>query len=130
MITRIDPEFECGQSLVEFALTLPLLFLFVMGVFDLGWAIYAKNTIADAAREGARAGIIKSTTDDTIRTRVRNAAQGLNLSDGQIIINPSPTRNHFIPITVTVTYTYTPLTTFIVGGAGVPMSSQAVMVVE
>jgi Flp pilus assembly protein TadG len=117
-----------GQSLVEFALTLPLLILFIVGIFDLGWAIYAKNTIADAAREGARTGIVLSKTDADIRARVRAASQGLDLSDdSQIIIGA---RAHFQSFSVTVNYSYTPLTTLIVGGVSVPLSSTATMVVE
>lgn len=121
---------QAGSNIVEFALTLPLLLVLIAGVFDLGWAIYAKNTMADAAREGARAGIIASNNDATIRARVRAAAQGLNLTDAQIVINPSPARSHFAPISVTVNYTYTSITTLIVGGVNLPMSSQATMVVE
>lgn len=43
-----------GQSLVEFALTLPLLLLIIFGVFDLGRLFYVKITVINAAREGAR----------------------------------------------------------------------------
>jgi Flp pilus assembly protein TadG len=44
--------------LVEFALILPVLLLLLMGLFDFGRAIYAFNTISNAAREGARIAII------------------------------------------------------------------------
>ena len=50
-----------GQSLVEFALALPLLILLLMGIFDLGRAVYAYNTIANAAREAVRVGIVDQT---------------------------------------------------------------------
>lgn len=43
-----------GQSLVEFALILPILVLVIVGVFDLGRAFFALITINNAAREGAR----------------------------------------------------------------------------
>lgn len=43
-----------GQALVEFALVFPLIVLLLFGVFDLGRAIYSYNTIANAARLGAR----------------------------------------------------------------------------
>jgi len=43
-----------GQALVEFALVFPLIVLILFGVFDLGRAIYAYNTIGNAARLGAR----------------------------------------------------------------------------
>jgi Flp pilus assembly protein TadG len=43
-----------GQSLVEFALILPLFVLLIVGVFDLGRAFFAYIAISNAAREGAR----------------------------------------------------------------------------
>ena len=45
---------ERGQGLVEFALVFPLIILILFGVFDLGRGIYAYNTLANAARQGAR----------------------------------------------------------------------------
>jgi Flp pilus assembly protein TadG len=43
-----------GQALVEFALLFPILVLILLGIFDLGRAVFAYNTIGGAAREGAR----------------------------------------------------------------------------
>ncbi len=43
-----------GQSMVEFALILPLFVLIIIGVFDLGRAFFAFISISNAAREGAR----------------------------------------------------------------------------
>jgi Flp pilus assembly protein TadG len=43
-----------GQGLVEFALIFPLMALMLFGIFDFGRAVYAYNTIANAARDGAR----------------------------------------------------------------------------
>ncbi|HEX9044179.1 MAG TPA: TadE/TadG family type IV pilus assembly protein [Candidatus Limnocylindrales bacterium] len=45
---------ERGQTLVEFALVIPIVFMIFSGIFDLGRAVYAYNTIANAARQGAR----------------------------------------------------------------------------
>jgi Flp pilus assembly protein TadG len=54
-VTTVDHRArETGQALVEFALVLPVFLLIVFGVFDLGRAVYAYNTVANAAREGAR----------------------------------------------------------------------------
>lgn len=121
-----------GQSLVEFALVLPILLLVIFGLFDLGYAVFIKNMISNAAREGARTGIIITKTDADIRARVRAAAPGLNLPDPQIPIDPHPNNRQFNqPITVTVTYTYVPLTPIIGRITGsVPISSTSVMIVE
>ena len=43
-----------GQSLAEFALVLPVLALLIFGLLDLGRAVYVYNTLANAARAGAR----------------------------------------------------------------------------
>lgn len=47
-----------GQGLVEFALVLPLFLLLVMGIMDLGLAVFSYNSITNAAREGARLAIV------------------------------------------------------------------------
>jgi Flp pilus assembly protein TadG len=47
-----------GQSLVEFALLLPVLLLLLLGLFDLGRVVYAQHTITQDSREAARAGIV------------------------------------------------------------------------
>lgn len=47
-----------GQSLVEFALVLPLFLTILIGMVDVGRAIWANNVIANAAREAARYAIV------------------------------------------------------------------------
>lgn len=47
-----------GQSLVEFALVLPVLLLVIFGVIDLARAVWQENTLAFAAREGSRYAIV------------------------------------------------------------------------
>ena len=42
-----------GQSLVEFALILPLLLVLVFGAIDFGRLFYTKTVLTNAAREGA-----------------------------------------------------------------------------
>ena len=43
-----------GQTLVEFALVLPVFLLVVFGLFDVGRLVFTNATISQAAREGAR----------------------------------------------------------------------------
>jgi Flp pilus assembly protein TadG len=49
---------ERGQSLVEFALLLPLMLLIITGLFDVARAVWQTNTLAYAAREGTRYAIV------------------------------------------------------------------------
>lgn len=43
-----------GQTLVEFALVLPILVLLLFGIIDLGWMFYVNLTMQHAVREGTR----------------------------------------------------------------------------
>lgn len=67
-----------GQSLVEFALVLPLILLLIMGVIDFGRGIFAFNEVSNAAREGGRTGIVNQTLTD-IRARAAEQAIALGI---------------------------------------------------
>ena len=47
-----------GSELLEFALVLPLLLLLVFGVADFSLLLFDKAVVTNAAREGARAGVV------------------------------------------------------------------------
>jgi Flp pilus assembly protein TadG len=47
-----------GAAMIEFALVLPILLLLVFGIIEFGFALYNKEVITNASREGARYGII------------------------------------------------------------------------
>ncbi len=52
-----------GQSMVEFALTLPIFLLLLVSVFDLGHVVWANNAVSTAAREAARFAVVHGGTD-------------------------------------------------------------------
>ena len=56
------PARGAGQSLVEFALVLPLFLTILIGMVDVGRAIWANNVVANAAREAARYAIVHGGT--------------------------------------------------------------------
>lgn len=45
---------DCASQIVELALSLPLLVVFVIGIFDFSGALTLKQKLMNAAREGAR----------------------------------------------------------------------------
>ena len=47
-----------GATAVEFAIVLPLLILLIFGMIEFGLYLFNRHVITNAAREGARAGII------------------------------------------------------------------------
>jgi Flp pilus assembly protein TadG len=117
-----------GQSMVEFAMILPLFVLFIIGIFDLGRAFFAYIAITNAAREGTRVASFwpgKITTND-ITIAVNNelaSSPTVNASNPHSILvecssTPPPTTNYYNanpdlsncismnPIRVTVTYQF------------------------
>ncbi len=64
-----------GQSMVEFALMLPVLVLVIAGIFDLGRAFFASITITNSAREGARYATLFRDQSQNICNAAYNEAQ-------------------------------------------------------
>jgi Flp pilus assembly protein TadG len=54
-----------GQSMVEFALTVPLLLLLLFGIIDFGRAVFYQNELTNGAREGARVAVLASNPCNT-----------------------------------------------------------------
>ena len=80
---------ERGAALIEAAVTVPLILLISVGIFEFGRAYQTQQVLTNAAREGARVAVIEGTTDADVRTRVRDYVTrgGLStLTDGQIVV--------------------------------------------
>src|SRR5260221_12869422 len=80
---------ERGSQMVEFALILPVLVLFTFGAIDFGIAVSLRHVIVNAAREGARSGIVGVTPKPTsaqIQTTVQNAIDGTGWHSNQATI--------------------------------------------
>jgi Flp pilus assembly protein TadG len=58
MVRRRQADKTRGQTLVEFALILPIFVLVLVGIFDLGRGVYVYNTLNNAAREAVRVAIV------------------------------------------------------------------------
>jgi Flp pilus assembly protein TadG len=69
-----------GQELVEYALVFPLLLLLILGIIEFGIIIFSYNTISNAAREGARYGVVNRKDMAGVSARVRDRAVGLDQS--------------------------------------------------
>jgi hypothetical protein len=65
---------ESGAEVIEFALTLPLLLLVVLGIIEFGFVFQQYEVVTNAAREGARIASL-STYGSTAAARINNATQ-------------------------------------------------------
>lgn len=106
MVTIKKLKNQKGQALVEFTIVLPILMLLIMGIFQFGMMLNAYITIGNAAREGARAGIIGS-SDAEIQNLIISTSPSLEPENLLVSIIPSGTnRISGGTLTVNVTYNY------------------------
>lgn len=84
---------EIGASAVEFAIVLPVLLLVLFGIIEFSLFFYNKHVITNAAREGARRGVIvrgtprdKTAEDADIRARVIEYAQQFLVNFGSDVL--------------------------------------------
>ena len=78
-----------GQSLVEFALVLPLFLLLFFAIVDMGRAVFVYNSVTNAAREGARLAIVNQDTASI----TNRAKQQVSIAE---TVNPSVTVSFFV----------------------------------
>jgi Flp pilus assembly protein TadG len=69
-----------GGSLVEMIFVLPILLGLAFGVVEYGYFIFVKHTVQAAAREGARAGIVASATNQNVTDAVASVMSAAGLS--------------------------------------------------
>jgi Flp pilus assembly protein TadG len=79
-LTMIRRHGERGQAIIELALTLPLLLLIVIGIFDFGMMFQRYEMVTNAARELARVAVLPNYSPDQARQHAMNylTAGGLN----------------------------------------------------
>jgi len=119
MATSLRPatlRAERGDSLVEFALVLPLLVLVFAGIVDFGFLFQRYEVVTNAAREGARLAVLPGYDGPAVEARVKDyireglgdaaaAAGAVTVVVDSVPVTP-PTGAAFIGARVTVTYTY------------------------
>jgi Flp pilus assembly protein TadG len=74
---------SAGQALVEFAITLPIVVLIIVGLIDLGRGIYTYNTLAQAARQANRTAMVDQDVSSVVAVAASNAAT-LGLSSSNV----------------------------------------------
>lgn len=110
---------EAGQSLVEFALIIPIFLMLVFAVVDFGMGFHAWITVTNSAREGARLGSVGSDAA-TIEDRVRDTAASLNNDDLTVTVTNAQ-GNPGESVSVEVDYSYdliTPLASILATMSG------------
>lgn len=98
---RIPLRVRFGQGLVEFALILPVLLLFMLGIMEFGRILFIYTEVSNAAREALRAAAVMIHRDnDADRGKVTAAEcnEILNRAYGTLVLTPRT------QVTITVEY--------------------------
>jgi PKD repeat protein len=137
-----------GQSLVEFAMILPIMLLFLAAVVDLGRVFYATITLNNAAREGAfQASLTPESFDEgeacnpatnmvVCRVQLESKGSGISIAaaDIDMTCNPgncAPAAGNTVRVDVEGQFTLvTPLLSMFFGGQTIPMSASAIAQIE
>jgi Flp pilus assembly protein TadG len=139
-----------GTEVVEFAIVSGLLFLLLFGIIEVSVLLFDKATLTNAAREGARTGILFRPAprdlggeDGRIETVVNDYAGAYLISlGGEAVMDIDIARNDLdgnavfgvgdeLTVTVTYPYRYMVLPGFLAGlGDGLNLSATTVMRAE
>ena len=114
---------EGGAVAAEFALLLPVFLLILFGIIEFGMMMYGREIVTNAAREGARAGIVQGPpkrTSGEITTIANNYLQGTGINQADVTFTPTgaglATPN---TLTVTAQYNYNFLIPYIPAVTGI-----------
>ena len=110
---------EKGVAAVEMAFALPILLLFVYGIFQFGVILQANAGMQHALGEGARyATLYPKPADSLIQTRMSNSVFGMNIGTfGAPTVTTPATSECTNCRLLTVSYTVTPDFVFFSGPA-------------
>jgi Flp pilus assembly protein TadG len=143
-----ERERDRGQALVEMALMLPVLVLLLVGIFDLGRAVWLSNSLAMAVREGTRYGVVHgalsaspagpgsaSYTAPNIDTAIASSVQRYATGIPDLTVRaswPDGNANRGSRIVVSASFPFTPVLAqaFLGSALRVTLQSSSTLVIE
>lgn len=96
-----------GAAAVEFAVVAPVMFMVIMGMFELGRAMSIQQVLTNAAREGARESTLMGATVASVTDVVEGYTSAVAITDVTTNVTPDPatvTSGELVTTTVSVTY--------------------------
>ena len=107
-----------GQSVVEMAMVLPLMLVVAFMIAEFGRALWIKNTLTQAAREGARQAVISTVSESNKPAVAQNVCNEFLTKAGMMSgTEPAPTvtvtaitvgGRDFLQLTVTRDFSFVP----------------------
>lgn len=93
-----------GAAVVEFAVVAPVFITLVFGMIEYGRMVMVQQLITNAAREGARVGVLDGATTAAVQTSVGTYLTNSSVNGATVTVSPSPpsSAGYGEPVTVTV----------------------------
>lgn len=125
-----------GQSLVEFAMVMPVLFLVIFGTMEVGWLVFANHQVANGTREATRLASVRGNLSSggpigagELKDRILETTSGLDA--GALTVSaPTSTWDPGDTVTIAVQYRYTPLISSILGRGSITLSQESTVIVH
>ena len=118
-----------GQSVVEFALVLPLLLVLVFGITEFGRAWLTMNVLTSAAREGARLAVVTAPDVPRVIERVNAVCAAGRITPTAVTVTGPDATDPDRRVTVTVEANFRVVTGSILGtfSGTIPLRANATM---
>jgi Flp pilus assembly protein TadG len=105
-----------GANAVEFALVGSLMFVFVLGLVEIGRALMVQHLLVNAARQGCRLGILPGKSNADITTTATNALTTQGVSGSTDAINAKTGDEITVIVSVPASrITWLPFTRYVTG---------------
>jgi Flp pilus assembly protein TadG len=118
-----------GNSVIEFALLLPILLLVVFGITEFGRAWMNVNVLATAAREGARLAVVTDPDVAAVQARVTEVLTAARITPTSISVAGPDDADPQQRVTITVTSDFVVIPGSILGtfNGTIPLRSTVTM---
>lgn len=138
------PQRWSAQSIVEFALVLPIFLMMTLGVVEIGRLVFTNHQVSNAAREGARYAVAHGAKSDpvadqaAVQSYIKEKVTGLKADQlnvearwpGDLSASadcPSGSKNPGCPVHVTVSYQFQPIVGMVFGSGSIPLKAESKM---
>jgi Flp pilus assembly protein TadG len=91
-----------GAVIVEFALTVPVFFLFLLASFEFGWLNVLRHTADNAAYEAARAAMVPGATAADAIAKANTILQVVGARSARVTVTPAAITKETEQVTVAI----------------------------
>src|ERR1700750_378909 len=95
-------KMRAGAVAVEFAITAPIFFLFLLAAFEFGWLNVIRHTADNAAYEAARTVMVPGASAAEATAKATSVLNAVGARGAKISITPSTITNATTEVTVAI----------------------------